>query len=133
MNTRILHCGENVSNYYTCIEKKIAGFTVLSAVPGDLVYLSVKVNGISVVGARGIIEQKTDQRPWPDSKGIKFAFTLKNVEFCKPFQIQPLAKIGGSYWAAKYLQASKSIRDEEAVKFLEDEFEKNRSEVLVRF
>lgn len=133
MTSRILHCGDNLPNYYTCIEKQVAGFTTLNPSQNDLIYLCVKINGISQIGARGFIDQKTDLKPWANSKGIKFSYTIKNMQYCKLFSIQPLAKFGGSYWAAKYLQASKPIKDEAAINFLDAEFKKNKVEELVRF
>ena len=133
MNIRILHCGENLANYYTCIEKQIGGFTTLNPSADDMIYLCVKINGKSQIGARGVIDQKTNDKPWANSQGIKFSYTLKNIEYCKPFDISGLSKFGGSYWAAKYLQASKPIKDLEAGEFLYEEFRKNRIDRLVKF
>jgi len=133
MNTRILHCGDNLQNYNLCIEKAVVGFTNLSPSVGDLIYLAVKVNGISYIGARGIIGTSTNLKPWPNSQNYKFTFTLSNIEYCKPFNISGLAQFGGSYWAAKYLQSSKAIKDEPAVAFLNDQFINNHSEILIKF
>lgn len=33
MNTRIIHCRENLKNYYICIEKQVAGFPQLTPSP----------------------------------------------------------------------------------------------------
>ena len=133
MNTRILHCGELLENYYLCIEKKVAGFTSLSPVAGDLVYLAVKVDGISYIGARGVIGAATKERPWRNAQNYKHSFVLEHIEFCKPFKIQPLSAFGGTYWAAKYLQASKAIKDLPAVDFLEKEFTTRKTSELQRF
>ena len=133
MNTRILHCGENLENYYLCIEKEVAGFSQLTPAPGDQIYLAIKVKGYSYIGARGIIGESTNIRPWQNSQNYKFTFTLTNIEYCKPFNIQSLSEFGGPYLAAKYLQASKPIKDEEAVEYLIEQFEKNRIQELHRF
>lgn len=133
MNTRILHCGENLENYYICIEKQVASFMQSSAVKDDLIYLAVKVKGLSYIGARGIIGESTNIKPWSNSQNYKFTFTLTNIEYCKPFNILSLKEFGGPYWAAKYLQASKQIKDEGAVEFLNAQFEKNRIGELHRF
>lgn len=133
MNTRILHCGDNLRNYYLCIEHKVAGFSGLSPMKGDMIYLAVKFNGISYIGARGIIGDPTNTKPWVDASKYKYNFQLKQVEYCTPFEIQPLAKFGGSYWAARFLQASKPIKVPAAVDFLQREFEKNISDELIRF
>ncbi|HPD64377.1 MAG TPA: hypothetical protein P5265_00605 [Bacteroidia bacterium] len=133
MNIRILHCGDNLRNYYLCAEHRVAGFSGLSPARGDLIYLAVKFNGISYIGAKGVIDDPTNDKPWPDASKYKYVFRLKDVEYCKPFEIQPLSKFGGSYWAAKFLQASKPIKVPEATLFLENEFVKNHTEALVKF
>jgi hypothetical protein len=122
MNTRILHCGDNLQNYYLCIEKQVAGFIRLAPSEGDLVYLAVKHNGISYIGARFTLDKPTNIKPWPDAKNYKFAYSIKNIEYCKPFNFSGLAKFGGTYWAAKYIQSSKPIKDEGALQFLNEQF-----------
>ena len=52
MAVRILHCGSSTQNYELCIKENIAGFISRSPEQGDLVYLAVKVNGVSYCGAR---------------------------------------------------------------------------------
>jgi len=133
MNPRILHCGENLENYYLCIEKEVAGFTQLSPAKEDQIYLAIKVKGFSYIGARGIIGESTNIRPWPNSQNYKFSFILTNIEYCKPFNIQALSEFGGPYWAAKYLQASKPIKDEGATNYLNELFEKNKIQVFLKF
>jgi len=133
MTIRILHCGENLQNYYICIEKEVAGFSQLSPTPGDQIYLAIKIKGFSYIGARGIIGETTTNRPWPNSQNYKFSFELTNIEYCKPFNLQSLSEFGGPYWAAKYLQASKPIKDEGATIYLNEQFEKNRMVELHRF
>jgi hypothetical protein len=133
MNTRILHCGENIQNYYLCIENNVSGFSQLSPAPGDQIYLAIKIKGFSYIGARGIISEPTTNRPWPNSQNYKFAFTLTNIEYCKPFNIQSLKDFGGPYWAAKYLQASKPIKDDCATSYLNNQFLKYKSPVIVKY
>ena len=133
MNTRILHCGDNHQNYYLCIEKQVAGFIRLAPSEGDLLYLAVKHNGISYIGARLTIDKPTTNKPWPDAKSYRYAYSVKNIEFCKPFVFSGLVKFGGPYWAAKYIQSSKQIQDQGAVNYLAEEFIKNLSQELHRF
>jgi hypothetical protein len=133
MNTRIHHYGENLQNYYLCIEQNVAGFSQLSPIEGDIIYLAIKVKDFSYIGARAIIELPTDNRPWPNNQNYKFAFTLTNIEYCKPFNIQTLSEFGGPYWAVKYLQASKPIKDDGAVGYLNEQFEKYKMTDLYRF
>ena len=133
MSIRILHCGDNLQNYYICIEKEVAGFSQLSPAAGDSIYLAVKVMGLSYIGARGIIGTPSYLKPWPNSKKYKFEFSLTNIEFCKPFNIHPLSQFGGTHWAAIFLQASKAIKNEGAVNFLIEQFEKNKSQEMQRF
>ena len=133
MNTRILHCGENLQNYYLCIENEVAGFSQLSPAPGDQIYLAIKVKGYSYIGAKGIIGEPINNRPWQNSQNYKYAFTLVIIEYCKPFNLLTLSFFGGPYWAAKYLQASKPIKDEGATIYLNEQFEKNKMEELHKF
>lgn len=133
MNTRILHCGENLANYYICIDNQVVGFSKLSKAQGDKIYISVKVNGINYIGAKGIIDSSTNIRPWSNSQNYKFIFKLTNIEYCKPFNIQPISQFGGIYWGPKYLVGSKPINDEGSVIYLNDQFEKNKIPELHRF
>ena len=133
MNIRILHCGDNLQNYYLCIEKQVAGFKRLSPSFGDMVYLCVKVNGISFIGARFVLDKVTTIKPLPDAKNYKFVFSVKDIQYCKPFEIKGLAQYGGSSWAAKYLQSSKQIKDEPAIRFLEEQFMKDLRRELIKF
>ncbi len=133
MNTRILHCGESLENYYLCLERKLAGFKTLSPATGDMIYFSVKLDGISYIGGRGIIEKPSAEIPWRNAQNYKRSFSLTAVEYCKAFKIQPLSQFGGTYWAAKYLQSSKPIKDIEAIQFLEDQFTAAKMDTIQRF
>ena len=64
MATRILHCGNNVKNYNLCISEKVAGFRLRGAATGDILYLAVHVNNVSYCGAKGVLAEITEQRPW---------------------------------------------------------------------
>ena len=130
MAVRILHCGTSVENYNICINQKIAGFTRRIAEIGDLIYFAVRIKDQkkTITGARGILEQPTDKKPWPDAEKYVQCFTVKNIEYCEPFDLSILKKTGGKYWPAKYLQNSKPITDTESVELLNEHFEKNRIE-----
>lgn len=134
-NTRILHCGKLIENYYICISEKVAGFSqkFRDGGKGDIVYLAVKVGKKSLCGARGILEDLTDDKPWSDSDKYIQCFKIKDVEFCKPFDISILREVGGKSWGAKYLQGSKSIKENEAIRLLNDKFMKNITNELYIF
>lgn len=134
-SVRILHCGELLENYYLCITEKVAGFTqrFRDGGTGDLVYLTVKVGKKSLCGARGILGELTDIKPWKDAEKYIQCFKLKELEFCEPFDISPLREVGGKSWAVKYLQRSKLIKDVEAVNILNNSFIKNRTKDLYLF
>ena len=134
-NVRILHCGKFLDNYYLCITEKVAGFTqrFRDGGTGDLVYLTVKVGKKSLCGARGILGELTDIKPWEDAEKYIQCFKLKELEFCKPFDISSLREVGGKSWGAKYLQRSKLIKDIDAINILNNSFISNKTKDLYLF
>lgn len=133
MDIRISHCSTSLENYYICIEEKVDGFTNRGPNPGDLVYLVVKIGKTSYCGARFILDEITDYKPWPDAERYVHALTIKEIELCEPFDISILAEVGGKYWAVKYIQGAKPIREEKAISILNETFQKNIIDELYRF
>lgn len=125
-NTRILHCSKMIENYYTCIDEKVAGFShrFIEGGEGDRIYIAVNVGKKSLCGARGILGEVTDNKPWSDADKYIQCFKIKNLEFCNPFELSCLREVDKS-WGAKYLQRSKIIRENEAVELLNKEFTRN--------
>jgi hypothetical protein len=132
MNTRN-HTALSLENYYTCIEEKVDGFTNRGPNPGDLIYLVVKIGKISYCGARFLLDEITDYKPWPDSERYVHALSIKEIEFCEPFDVSILSDAGGKYWAVKYMQGAKPIREEKAIHVLDETFRKNQIDELYRF
>ena len=116
-----------------CIDERVAGFRSVSSMEGDIVYMAVRVGTTSLCGARGILGEPTNQRPWKDRTFYPVCWILENVEYCDPFEIKILAAVGGMHWAAKYLQASKAIKEKEAISLLEEAFQTRRRASLTRF
>jgi len=133
MKVRILHCSTSLENFYICLTEKVSGFINRGPQPGDLIYLVVKFGKKSLCGARFILDEPTDYKPWADAESYVNALTIKNVEYCTPFDISMLTEAGGKYWAIKYVQGAKPISDESAVRLLDQEFNKNKSEALFQF
>lgn len=127
LGTRILHCGKSIENYHLCIRKKIFGFTRRIANVGDTVYLVVKINKDSFCGARGVISEITDVRPWKESDLYPQAYNVENIEFCEPFDIRILSEVGGKYWSLKYSQGSKTI-DLNATHLLNEKFMERKTD-----
>jgi hypothetical protein len=128
MAYRILHCGKSIENYNLCIEHKIAGFTKRGKEIGDIIYLAVRVKKKSLCGLRAKLSDTTDIRPWEDADNYVSCFMMEDIEYCKPFEIKVLAKVGGQHWNLKYLQGSKAIEDEEAIKLLDETFNENKTD-----
>jgi hypothetical protein len=128
MAYRILHCGKSIENYNLCIEHKIVGFTKRGKNIGDIIYLAVKVKKQSLCGLRAKLSDTTDIKPWDDADNYVSCFMMEDIEYCNPFDIKVLAKVGGQYWGPKYLQGSKVIGDEDAIKLLDETFNKNRTD-----
>src|SRR6056297_1855250 len=128
MAVRILHCGKNRRNYDICLNKKIAGFPMRLAEVGDLIYFALRLDSEkrTVTGARGILEQPTDRKPWEDGEKYVQCFTVKDMEYCKPFDVSELKRIVGNSWPVKYLQRSKPIHEEDSINLLDDLFTANR-------
>jgi hypothetical protein len=133
MNVRISHCSNSLENYYLCLKERVSGFTNRGPQPDDLIYLVVKVGKKSFCGARFVLDEPTDNKPWSDADNYVNALTMKNIEYCKPFDIAVLAQTGGKHWVLKYVQGAKPITDAAAMELLKNEFEKNKSEQLIEF
>jgi hypothetical protein len=69
--TRILNCSTSLENYYLCIEEKVAGFVNRGPQSGDMVYLAVKQGKKLVCGARFVLDEVTDRKPWPDAESYR--------------------------------------------------------------
>lgn len=123
MSTRILHCGSDVENYNLCINDKVAGFRNRGPQSGDIVYLVVKINNQSKCGARGVLGDVTDFKPWKDADNYPNSLLITKMEFCKPFKLNILNKVGGKYWSLKYIQNVPAL-DDKANKMLEKSFNK---------
>lgn len=48
-------------------------------------YLAVKIEGILYCGARFVLDEAADYRPWPDGGRYVNCMTVKDMEFCGPF------------------------------------------------
>ncbi|WP_347157445.1 hypothetical protein [Pontibacter chitinilyticus] len=133
MSTRILHCSTSVENYTICIEQRVAGFSNRGPQPGNIIYLAVKVGKRTFCGARFKLDAITDYKPWPDGERYAQALTIKELEFCQPFDIAILSEPGGKHWAIKYLQGSKPIQDRAALQLLDQEFRRNKTAHFIPF
>ena len=133
MSVRISHCSNSIENYNLCIKEKVAGFTNRGAKPGDLIYLVVKVGKKSLCGTRFILDDPTDYKPWPDAENYVNALTIKDIEYCTPFDISILSEAGGKFWSLKYVQGSKPVSDSKAIDILNAVFQKNRTDAFIEF
>ncbi|WP_242926083.1 hypothetical protein [Pontibacter vulgaris] len=133
MSTRILHCSTSVENYNICIEQQVAGFSHRGPQPNDLIYLVVKVGKKTLCGARFKLDKLTDLKPWPDGERYKHTLSLKELEYCKPFDISILSQAGGNSWSIKYIQGSKPISDQLASDLLNQEFINNKIDKFIPF
>jgi hypothetical protein len=126
MNVRISHCSTSVTNYQLCLKEKVSGFSKAGPHSGDLVYLVVKIGQNSMCGARFTLHERTEKKPWANPDKYSNTWSIKNIEYCKQFDVSILAKVGGTYWGMKYLLGAKIIKDKAAIDILDSEFLKNR-------
>lgn len=128
MSYRILHCGKSLENYRLCIEHSVAGFNTRGPEKDDIIFLAVNYQKQTLCGLRAKLGEPTDQQPWPDSERYVAVYNLVEIEYADPFDIRFLADYGGQYWPLKFLQQSKAIKDEGAVRAMNEAFDKHRSE-----
>lgn len=134
-NIRILHCGNSIENYYTCINEKTVGFMKrFKENPKDTyIYLTVKAGNFSYCGARGILGDLTECKPWGDAIEYKQCFKINSVEYCEPFKINFLSQYLPVGWGTAYLVGAKLFSIEEAAKAMQSNFDKNKTGVLYLF
>jgi len=133
MACRILHCGKSVRNYNICVDEMVAGFIKRVGSAGDIVYFVVTVKDRSICGARGILSQLTDNKPWPDSERYKQCFILKTIEYCEPFDIKILSKFDNQRWYLRYVQGAKTIPDKQIIDLLEQSFTSRKTDSFYRY
>lgn len=133
MSVRILHCSTNVKNYNICVEQKICGFGNRSPSEGDLIYLVVKIDGVTLCGARCKLTSVTDENPWNDGSNYPNIKRAENFEYCEPFDISILKSVGGPHWGVIYTQQAKPIKDEKAVSLLDEAFKRNKKDTFTPF
>lgn len=131
-NYRFLNCGKSITNYYLCLDEKVAGFTQRAAFEGDIVYFTVKVDKNTLCGARGILEELTDYKPWEDADRYVQVFKVSNITYCVPFELKVIKEVCGTYWG-KYLQSPKAIKEMEAINLLDDKIQQNRIDDYFKF
>lgn len=124
MGCRIFHCGESVRNLKLSIEHRVAGFTRNIGEKGDVIYLAVRLKKEKkTIGvARGILGELTDFKPWPDGERYPRVFRIEGLEFGEVFDLSVLKKAGETQWVAKYLRGANEIKDEAAIRLLNDAF-----------
>lgn len=122
---RTLHCGKSTINFNLCLDNKVAGFTHRGPTSGELIYLLVKNGKKTYCGARFVLAEETDEKPWEDADRYVVSFSVNNIEFCEFFDVSFLKKYGGEYWPLKYLQGAKNF-DEAAALALDNEFNKHK-------
>lgn len=130
INTRILNCSTNIENLNVCVEEHVAGFTNRVASIGDMLYFTVKYNNDNLCVARALLSELTDFQPWKDGKKYRQCFSIKDIQFCDPFNIKGLCEFGGTKWYLKYCQSSKTISEIGAINFLQSQFLANKNDKL---
>lgn len=135
MACRISHCSSDIENYNICVVEQVAGFKNRSVnkEKGDMIYFVVKADKKTMCGARGVLDEITDYKPWPNADNYAQAWTLKEVEYCEPFELNILASIGGPHWVLRYVQGAKAIPDEKAMDLLNETFLKRKTPHFTTF
>ena len=121
---RILSCGTNLENFKICLSERVAGFRIHfhSGGTGDTVYLVVKTENTVYCGARGILGDMTDYKPWPDAAKYKDAYRFRKLDCCEPFELIPLIRQAGITNAGLVMQRPKPVQDAMLRELLEQTF-----------
>ena len=131
-NYRFFNCSKHMDNYIVSLENKVVGFTKRWGENGDIIYFVVKVNGVSVTGARGVLDEETDFKPWEDSEKYVQSYKVKNIEYCTPFELTEIKDYCDRPWNI-YLQSPKPIKELRAINKLEELFKENKIDYLFKF
>jgi len=106
------------TDYYRCVEDYFETF--------------VRIYD-SFCGARGVLSQLTDNKPWPDAERYKQCFTIRSIEYCKPYQIKILSKLDMQNWYLRYVQGARTISDQQAIDLLEQSFTSRKTDSFIRY
>lgn len=96
-------------------------------------YFAVKQGHNNLCIARATLSELTDFQPWNDGKKYRQCFSIKNIQYCNPFDLKDLSKIGGSKWYLIYCQSSKEIKDKAVIDFLSKNFSINQTDKIHKF
>lgn len=131
MSTRIFSCGKSLENFKICIAQRVIGFRFMfnENIQGDTVYLVLTKDKISHCYARATVSSMTENAPWEDSSVYVQCNKIQNIEFCTPFSLGFLKNTSaGKSWYLVFAQKSKAIKDDTAIKMLNEHFEQNISD-----
>lgn len=136
MGVRVFSCGNNLVNLNICIKDKVIGFRRMhnDILQGDMVYIVIKKDKVSHCCARAIVSNITDYVPWEEPERYVLCYRIKDIEFCEPFSLEFLKNTSaGNAWGAVYIRGSHTIKDEDALGMLSDNFDKNISNNFYQF
>ncbi|WP_237391837.1 hypothetical protein [Paenibacillus dendrobii] len=115
-----------MDNLILCIKYEVAGFKKnFKFQINDQIYFVIRLEKVTYCVARAKIADTTDRKPWDNSEIYKYAFSLKLMEFCMPFDLSVLAQ-DFRKWTISYLRDPNSIKEPETIALLEAEFLKHR-------
>lgn len=126
MSVRILHCGESIENYNICINERVAGFSNKGPEKGDLIYLTVKTGNKILCGARFTLAEKSDLKPWVDRSNFIYNFTIKDIDFCQPFDIAIISEVRGPLGILRFIKGAQALKERSSITLLDSQFVNNR-------
>lgn len=136
MSVRIFSCSNDLKNLKICIKEKVIGFRRMhnDIVQGDIVYLSIRMPKINHCCARAVIANITDYVPWENPELYVLCYRIENIEYCNPFSLEFLKNTSaGDAWGAIFIRGSLSIKDNEALTLLSENFNRNISSKFYPF
>lgn len=104
------------------------------SIENDLLYIVIKTEEASCCCARATISFSVDYNPWDQPELYTLCHRIKDIEFCNPFSLDFLENTSaGKAWALAFVQSSKIIKDKDAIKMLQENFQNNITSQFYQF
>ncbi len=126
MNNQIyLICyGDSEKNVKLSFDTKIIGAGSYAKVPeGQLIYLVYKRNGEWTAVGRAVVDKLSDDNPF-DKPNRYRAYSVKDLEKCKPFSIRGICRKELGEYYGLVLRTPQPIKSEAFIDYLNENFVK---------
>lgn len=122
MEFRLIPFGDSVENLELCVKYNVIGLPRRTTITeGDQLYFSVKKSGKWYICGRAKYLTETEDNPF-ENPGRYYTYSVKEVESCRPFEINAILKEQlGAYWGLVF-QSPKKIKNKAVERYIEEGF-----------